>query len=159
MFEKLVILQKLPRLLNESKWYYLKIGSLVLGLTCLRFTVAGFFFTAAGVAVLGATGMLAFVLAGPGVCLLFIPGNGADVAGVVGVIGKSSAMSIASLVELVMDIDLTGLVLFAFFVGLVSFGVGGISTSSLGIAAIFVRNNFSRVCAITTMSSPALLYT
>ena len=128
-------------------------------LACLRLTVAGFFLTAAGVVALGVTGTLALVLAGPGVCLLFIPVSGADVAGVVGVLGKSSTTSIASLVELVIDMDLTGLVLLTFLVGLVSFGVGGISTSSLGIEAIFVRNNFSKVCAITTMSSPALLYT
>ena len=33
------------------------------------------------------------------------------------------------------------------------------STSSFGILAILVKNSFSSVCAITTMSSPALLYT
>merc|ERR1719268_376326 len=38
-----------------------------------------------------------------------------------------------------------------------SFGCGLISCSSLGMEAILVRKSFSRVCAITTMSSPALL--
>ena len=38
-----------------------------------------------------------------------------------------------------------------------SLGAGINSCSSLGMEAIFVRNNFSSVCAITTMSSPALL--
>lgn len=33
------------------------------------------------------------------------------------------------------------------------------SFSSLGIAATFVKNIFSRVCAINTTSSPGLLYT
>ena len=33
------------------------------------------------------------------------------------------------------------------------------SISSLGIAATFVKNIFSRVCAINTTSSPGLLYT
>ena len=113
--------------------------------TCLRFTAAGFFLTAAGVVVAGVTGTLVFVLGGIGGCLPLSPGKGAAVDGVEGVVGKSSVTSIASLVELVMDIDLTGRVLFVFLVGLVSFGVVGISTSSLGIVAILVRNNFSNV--------------
>jgi len=111
----------------------------------LRFTAAGFFLTAAGVVVAGVTGTFVFVLGGIGSCLPLFPGKGVAVDGVEGVVGKSSVTSIASLVELVMDIDLTGRVLFVFLVGLVSFGVVGISTSSLGIVAILVRNNFSNV--------------
>uniref|UniRef100_A0A2M4B1P2 Putative secreted protein n=1 Tax=Anopheles triannulatus TaxID=58253 RepID=A0A2M4B1P2_9DIPT len=40
------------------------------------------------------------------------------------------------------------------------FGCGtSISVSSFGISETLVRNSFSSVCAITTTSSPGLLYT
>ena len=83
----------------------------------------------------------------------------------------SATFAAFSLVLLVIDMDLTGRVDAGvevlcpvergFFPNL-SFGGGtvtetAISTSSLGIVAILVRKSFSRVWAMTTISSPALL--
>lgn len=45
-----------------------------------------------------------------------------------------------------------------FFLLLPAFGLS-ISTSSFGMSATFVKNTFSSACAITTTSSPGLLYT
>ena len=85
----------------------------------------------------------------------------------------SATFAAFSLVLLVIDMDLTGRVdtgvevlcpgAGSFFPGF-SFGGGAvtataISTSSFGIVAILVRKSFSSVWAMTTMSSPALLYT
>ena len=124
--------------------------------TCLRLTAAGFFLTAAGVAPPPVA--MDFPVPGPDCGLLTTAAGPAGVDGVIGGRGSSSD-SITSLVELVIDMDLTGRVLLAetFLVGFISLGVVGASASSFGMAAILVRNNFSSVCAMTTISSPALL--
>jgi hypothetical protein len=75
-------------------------------------------------------------------------------------IGEVTRSVPVSEVLLVTDMDRTGLDPSepeTDFLLLTSLAGWTISTSSFGIDAILVRKSFSKVCAMTTISSPALL--